>query len=365
MAPTPIFAYVGTYTQKYGHVNGQGEGIHVFTYNPADGSMEPVSVAAGIVDPAHLWIAPNRRFLYSVNESPELDGVPGGGVSAFAINRDTGDLTFLNRQPSHGAFPCFVTVDATSSMVVVVNHDGGNTVAYPIESNGRLGSATTNLPHPGVSAQPNHLDTAHPHSVNLDSRNRFAIVCDKGLDRVFVYRLDVARRRVVPNDPPYVDIAGGTSPRHLAFHPSERFAYMTNEVGSTVSALAFDGEAGAIREIHSVSTVPAGFTANNVTADIRVHPNGKFVYLTNRGHDSVARFAIDESTGRLTALGHTPIEGWSRNLRFDPAGRRLLVAHQNANTIVPFEVDPENGSLTPTGVVTRTPTPVCIEFLVP
>ncbi len=365
MANTPIFAYVGTYTQKYGHVDGKGKGIYVFAYNRSDGSLEPVSVAAPVVDPAYLTIAPNRRYLYSVNESSELDGVPGGGVSAFAIDRASGNLTFLNRQPAHGAFPCFVAVDATSALVAVVNHDGGNTVSYPIEADGSLGPVSSNIPHVGPSAQPDHQSPAHPHSVNMDSRNRFAVVCDKGLDRIYVYRLDLAQWSLVPNDPPFLDITSGTSARHLAFHPSERFAYITNEVGSTVTALSFDGDNGVFREIHTLSTVPSGFSAPNHTADIRVHPNGKFVYLTNRGHDSVARFAIDDTTGRLTALGHTPIHGWSRNIRFDPAGRLLLVSHQNADTIVPYDVDPDNGGLRPTGAVTRTPTPVCIEFLVP
>jgi 6-phosphogluconolactonase len=359
---TPTYVYVGTYSQHYGHVDGKGKGIYIFTYNPADGGLSPVAVADALPDPAYLALAPNRRYLYAVNEAPSIDGQPGGGVSAFAIDPASGMLTFLNRQPSHGALPCFLTVDATGAMLIVVNHDGPSTVAYPILPDGSIGEASCIIPHVGASHQPDHPGVAHPHSVNLDSTNRFAVVCDKGLDQIITYRLDPAAGRLLPNDPPFIAVHGGTAPRHLAFHPSERFAFVTNEVGSTVTSFAFDRETGAFREIATLSMVPDSFSGRNHTSDIRIHPNGKFVYAANRGHDSVASFAVDDTTGHLTPLGHTPTQGWSRHLRFDPAGRFLLVANQNANTIVPFEADPENGSLRPTGAVTETPTPVCIQF---
>jgi 6-phosphogluconolactonase len=359
------YVYVGTYTQHYGHVDGKGEGICIFSYDDADGSLSPVGVASGIVDPAYLALSPNQRYLYSVNESRELGGRPGGGVSAFAIDPTSGVLSPLNRQPSHGAFPCFLAVDATGSMVIVVNHDGPSTVAYPIQSDGSLGEASSIIPHVGTSHQTGHPGDPHPHSVVLDSRNRFALVLDKGLDQILTYRIDPVAGTLAPNDPPFVRVQGGTAPRHLALHPSERFAFVTNEVGSTVTLYAFDTAIGALREIHTVPSVPASFISPNQTADIRVHPNGRFVYMTNRGHDTIASFAIDDATGRLTPLGYTSTQGgWSRHIRFDPSGRLLLVANQNANTIVPFAVDPNNGTLTPTGAVTHTPTPVCLQFLV-
>jgi 6-phosphogluconolactonase len=358
------YVYVGTYTQHYGHVDGKGEGIYVFTYSATDGALSPVGVAPDITDPAYLALSSNQRFLYCVNETFELDGRPGGGVSAFAIDSGSGALSFLNRQPSHGALPCFLAVDATGSMVIVANHDGPSTVAYPIQTDGSLGEASSVVPHVGASHQSGHPGEPHPHAVVLDSRNRFALVPDKGLDQILTYRIDPKTATFAPNDPPFVRVRGGTAPRHLAFHPSERFAFVTNEVGSTVSSFAFDGDTGALREIHTVPSVPASFTGPNHTAAIRVHPNGRFVYMTNRGHDSIASFAVDDATGRLTPLGHTPIDGWSRHIHFDPAGRLLLVAHQNANTIVPFAVDPVNSTLTRTGAVTVMPTPVCLQFLV-
>jgi 6-phosphogluconolactonase len=249
-------------------------------------------------------------------------------------------------------------------MAIVANHDGPSTVAYPILSDGRLGEASSNVPHVGTSHQAGHPGDPHPHCVVLDSANRVAVIPDKGLDQIISYRIDPSSATLAPNDPPFVRVHGGTAPRHLAFHPTERFTFVTNEVGSTVSSFAFDAEAGTLREIHTVPSVPADFTHPNHTADIRVHPNGRFVYMTNRGHDSVASFAVDEANGRLTPLGHTPIQGWSRNIRFDPAGRNLLVSCQNADVIVAYAVDPDDGTLTPTGAVTQTPTPVCVQFLI-
>jgi 6-phosphogluconolactonase len=347
--------FVGTYSQNYGHVDGKGEGIYAFRLDDG-GALTPVGATRGIVDAAFLAAAPGRGLLFCVNDSPD------GGVSAFSVDAESGRLTFLNRQPS-GDSTCFLAVDRTESVVLAVNHDGGNTVAFPILADGRLGPALASFDHVGPGAQPGHQSSAHPHSVVVDATNRFALVPDKGLDRVYVYRLEPAHGWLVPHAPPFLDVHGGTSPRHLAFHPSQRFAFVTNEVGSTVTSFAFDAENGTLRELSTESTVPDGFTGRNATADIRVHPNGKFVYLTNRGHDTVARFAVDERTGRLTPLGHTSTQGgWSRAISFDPSGRWLLVANQNADTIVAFAADPATGALDPTGAVTPTPTPVCILF---
>jgi 6-phosphogluconolactonase len=354
--------FVGTYSQKYGHVDGKGEGIYAFRLNDG-GGLTPVGTTRGIVDAAFLAAAPRRRQLFCANDSAEAPGSPGGGVNAFAVDAESGELTFLNRQPSGGESTCFLAVDRTESVVLAVNHDGGNTVAFPILPDGRLGAAIADVHHVGPGAQPGHQSSAHPHSVTIDATNRFALVPDKGLDRIYVYRLEPEHGWLVPHTTPFVDVHGGTSPRHLAFHPSQRFAFVTNEVGSTVTSFAFDAENGTLRELGTRSTVPDGFTARNATADIRVHPNGRFVYLTNRGHDTVARFAVDEATGGLTPLGHTSTQGgWSRAICFDPTGRLLLVANQNADTIVAFAADPDTGALVPTGATTPTPTPVCILF---
>jgi 6-phosphogluconolactonase len=199
--------------------------------------------------------------------------------------------------------------------------------------------------------------------VNVDPTNRFAVVCDKGIDKVMVYRLDPRQAKLVPNDPPSASVQPGSAPRHLAFHPSRPYAFVINEIASTLTSFAFDEASGAIREVNTVSTLPAGYSGRNSTADVHVHPNGKFVYGSNRGNDSIAIFAVDEGTGKITPIGHQSTQGAvPRNFNLDPTGRLLLAANQNSDTIVAFAVDPTNGTLTPTGAVASVPPPVCIQF---
>jgi 6-phosphogluconolactonase len=218
--------------------------------------------------------------------------------------------------------------------------------------------------HVGSSVHPEHQRGPHAHSVNIDATNRFALVCDKGIDKVMVYRLDRAPGKLVPNDPPSVSLHPGSAPRHLAFHPTKPYAYVINEIASTLTALNFDAATGAVREVNTVPTLPSNFTGRNSTADVRVHPNGMFVYGSNRGHDSIASFAISGETGAVTPIGHTSTQGTvPRNFNLDPTGSLLLAANQNSNTIVAFAIDPRTGSLTPTGAVNQVPTPVCIHFV--
>ena len=360
----PTLVYVGTYTEKLFFVDGKGEGIYVFALDPNRGALTPVSIATGVRSPALLAVAPNGRYLYSVNECDQIDGQPEGAVSAFAIDPATGGLGFLNRQRSHGQYPAFVTVDATSRFVIVGNHENGSLACYPVEPDGRLGDATEVIQHGGSSAHPQHQRGPHVHSVNLDPTNRFVVVCDKGIDRVVVYRLDHATGRLHPNDPPFASVAPGSGPRHLAFHPSGRYAFVINELNATLTAFAFDPDTGALRERQTLPTLPASYAGRNFTADVHVHPSGRLVYGSNRGHDSLAVFAFDEVSGRLSARGHVSTQGAvPRAFNIDPTGRLLLAANQNGDSIVAFFVDPDDGSLSPTGAVTHTPTPVCIRFL--
>lgn len=363
MATTqPTYVYVGTYTTTLPHVRGKGEGIYVFTLEPETGALNPSSAITGVVNPSFLALHPNQRYLYAVNETSETDGQPGGGVSAFAIDPATGGLTFLNQQSSHGTDPCHLTVDQTGSYVVVANHGSGTVACYPIQSDGSLGPASDVVQHVGSSIYPQQQGP-HAHSVNLDRTNRFVAACDKGIDKVMVYQLDRATGRLVPNDPPFGASRPGSAPRHLAFHPTRPYAFVINEIGSSLTSFAFDPATGAMVEIETVSTLPEGYAERNSTADVRVHPNGKFVYGTNRGHDSIAIFGVDEATGTLTPLGHESTRGpVPRNINLDPTGRLLLAANQNGDTIVAFHVDPRSGRLTPTGAVTSVPTPVSIVF---
>lgn len=356
--------YVGTYTGTLPHVVGKAEGIYYFTLDRATGALKPLGLTANVVNPSFLALDPSRRFLYAVNEADETDGQPGGAVSAFAIDPSSGGLTFLNRQTSHGTGPCHLTVDATGSFVIVANHGSGSVAVYPIQSDGSLGEARDVVQHVGSSAHPRAQRGPHAHSVNFDRSKRFVFVCDKGIDKVMVYRLDLGTGKLVPNDPPFASVRPGSAPRHLALHPSRPYVYEINEIGSTVTGFLLDEETGALREIQTISTLPSDYSGHNTTADIRVHPNGKFLYGSNRGHNSIAIFAIDEATGQLSFIGHESTQGETpRNFNLDPTGRLLLAANQNSDTIVAYAVDQENGTLTPTGVVNRVPTPVCIEFM--
>lgn len=359
----PTRVYVGTYTTTLPHVQGKADGIYVFNLDEATGALEPTSAITGVVNPSFLALHPNRRFLYAVNETSETNGEPGGGVSAFAVDPVSSGLTFLNQQSSQGTDPCHLTVNPSGTHVVVVNHGSGSVAAYPIQPDGSLGPASDVAQHVGSSVHPRAQLGPHAHSVNFDRSNRFALVCDKGIDKVMVYRLDAASGKLVPNEPPFGTSPPGSAPRHLAFHPTRPYAFVINEIASTLSTFALDPETGAPREVGNVSTLPANYVGRNSTADVRVHPNGRFVYGTNRGHDSIAIFAVDESTGQLTPLGHVSTQGAvPRNLNLTPDGRLLLAANQNSDTIVAFQVDPRDGSLAPTGAVTNVPTPVCILF---
>jgi 6-phosphogluconolactonase len=357
-------AYVGTYTQSLGHVAGKAVGIYIYDLDQSSGALRQIGVAPDVVNPSFLTVDRGGKHLYAVNELKDETGRSGGGVSAFRIDPASGALTFLNQESSHGGDPCHVTVDATGSTVVVVNHENGTVAAYPVRSDGSLGPASDVFQHVGSSVHPQHQRGPHAHSVNFDPTNHFALVCDKGIDKVMVYRLDRASGRLAPNDPPSVSTHPGAAPRHLAFHPSGRYAYVINEIGSTLTAFAFDSESGALREVNTVPTLPADYSGRNSTADVRVHPNGKFVYGSNRGHNSIASFAIDESTGAVAPLGHTATQGAvPRNVNLTPTGELLLAANQNSDTIVAFAIDATTGALTPTGAVTQVPTPVCIHFV--
>ncbi|MGH2367131.1 MAG: lactonase family protein, partial [Chloroflexota bacterium] len=289
-----------------------------------------------------------------------------GSVSAFAVDSATRHLTLLNRQPSGGAGPCHVSVHPTGRHVFVANYGSGHVAALPIQADGQLGAATDVVQHKGKGPDARRQAGPHAHFITPDPAGRYVLACDLGIDQVLVYRWDGAAGgagKLVPNDPPAAAAPPGAGPRHLAFHPSARFVYVLNEIASTLSAFAYDPERGTLQMLETVSTLPEGFAGRNSTAQIVVHPSGRFVYGSNRGHDSIAIFAIAQDTGKLTALGHESTQGQTpRNFNVDPTGTFLLAANQNTNTIVTFRIEQEKGTLTPTGQVTETPSPVCLVF---
>jgi 6-phosphogluconolactonase len=351
--------YIGTYTED------RSEGIYQFDFDPATGQATAARLAVRVSNPPFLALHPNGKLLFSVGEISDASGTIQGAINAYSINRATGDLTLLNQQPSGGNGPCHVTVDRSGRFILATNYRSGSVVVLPIGEDGRLGTATARVQHVGLSVHPQRQEGPHAHSVTLDFTNRFAIVCDLGLDEVLVYRFDQQRGTLVENNPPGVKVLPGSGPRHFVFHPGDKFAYVINELASTVTAFTWDAAVGRLSEFQTISTLPDGMTdPQNSSAEAQVHFSGSYLYGSNRGHDSIAMFAIDASSGRLTSLGQQPSGGRTpRHFGIDPTGKWLLVAHQHGNTVCVFRIDPASGKLQLTGHSVEAPTPVCVKFL--
>jgi 6-phosphogluconolactonase len=352
------FVYVGAYTGP-----GRAEGITVYRMEPGSGALTHVQTVGGIDNPSFLALDPGQRFLYAVSEVQDPGGRTGGAVSAFAVDPATGQLSFLNRQPSHGAGPCHVSVHQSGKYAFVANYGSGHVAALPIGDDGRLGEATAVVEHAGTGPIPRRQAGPHAHFISPDPTGALVLANDLGTDRVMVYRLDRAAGALVPNELPFAQERSGAGPRHLAFHPNGRFVFVLNEIDSTLSAFAYDAERGALRIVQTASTLPEDFSGSNSTAQVVMHPSGRFIYGSNRGHDSIVIFGVDGETGRMTYVGHEPTQGKTpRNFNLDPSGTLLLAANQNTHTIVAFRIDQDSGRLTATGQVTETPSPVCIVF---
>ena len=350
--------FIGTYT----HTDSQG--IYTCRFDSDSGALEQVSVETGPGNPSFLALHPSRRFLYAASEVHEFAGKKQGAVYAYAVDVKTGRLTYMNSQGTGGEGPCHVIVDATGHFVLAANYHGGSVCMLPIEDDGSLAPASDFIQHEGSSVNPRRQDKAHAHSINPDPQNRFAYVPDLGQDRVVIYEVNTEDGRLIPNDPSYIEVNPGFGPRHFAFHPNGRWAYLINELGSAITAFEYDSQTGSLSEFQVAGTLPTGFSGSNTTADIHVHPSGRFVYGSNRGHDSIAIFAVNRDTGRLTSLGHRSTWGRTpRNFSIDPSGQFLIAANQDSDNIVSFHIDQESGLLTPTGHELNVPMPVCIRFL--
>lgn len=353
-----ILLYIGTYTR------GASEGIYLFSMDLTTGALSRLSTESGVENPSFLASHPSGKFLYSVSEVPSSGNRPGGAVCAFSIDSFSGRLTQLNCVSSGGAGPCHLTVDRSGRFVLVANYSGGSIAALPIRPDGRLEEATAFIQHEGSSINRRRQEGPHAHSVNLDAANRFALVADLGLDKILTYRFDSSAGTLTAAKPPWTAVAAGSGPRHFAFHPSGRFAYVIHELSSRVSLFSYDPEEGSLRELQSVSTLPPDFSGKNSTAEVQVSPSGRFLYGSNRGHDSIAVFSIDESSGRLTLIEHESTQGEiPRNFGIDPSGRFLIAANQNSDRLVVFRIHSKNGQLTPAGHSAEVPSPVCVRFL--
>ena len=353
-APTKFMVYVGTYTSPK-----KSEGVYRMELDLATGKLSEPKLAGKAVNPSFLAVHPTGKYLYAVGEIDTFgkkDKKPGtGAVSAFAIDQKTGDLTLLNQQSSEGGGPCHVVVDKAGKYAFAANYGGGNACALPIDKDGSLGEATGFVQHAKGKKEP------RAHSINLDANGRFAVVADAGLDKVFVYRFEGGK--LTANDPPFAALKPSAAPRHFAFHPDGKHAYVINESALSITAFDYDAKKGTLAEVQTISTVPKGWKGGS-TAEVVVHPSGKFVYGSNRGNDSIAVFAVDAKTGKLT---HVENQGKDikepRNFAIDPSGKYCLVANQNSHSVIVFRVDQETGKLEPTDVKVEINSPVCVRFL--
>jgi 6-phosphogluconolactonase len=353
--------FVGTYT----NTKADSKGIYVYRYNASSGQLTSLGVAAETPNPSYLAVDPTHKFLYAVNELQDYKGKKSGAVTAFSIDRKTGKLTKLNEVASRGEDPCYISLDKTGKYVLVANYTSGNIAVFPVRKDGSLGEASAFVQHHGSGPNKDRQEGPHAHFIRTTADNRFAVVSDLGLDKLLVYRFDAANGSLLPNDPPVADVPPGEGPRHVAFAPNNKFAYTVNELKSSITAFTFDASAGILKAFQTVSTLPKDFTGQNDGAEIHVHPNGKFLYVSNRGHDSIAQFAIDQNTGRVTLVHNFSIQGKTpRDFELDPSVRHLLAAGQDSNNIVVFTLDPRTGrELLRTAATVTVPSPVDLLFV--
>src|SRR5262245_55379187 len=350
--------FVGTYTAR------DSKGVYAYRFSAASKELIPLGLVAETPNPSFLAIDPTGRFLYAVNELEKYQGEASGSVSAFAIDKKSGQLSLLNEVSSLGTDPCYVSLDQSGRYVLVANYGSGSVAAFPVLKDGSLGEAASFVQHSGTGPDRERQEGPHAHWVGVMPDNHFAMAVDLGIDEVLVYRLNDKNGSLSANDPAFVKLEPGSGPRHLDFHPNSRFVYVISELESKINVFSYDAQRGALQPLQSIATVPKEFSGTNYPAEIRVHPNGKFLFASNRGHDSVAVFSIDQKKGTLSPVGHFSTHGKNpRNFEIDPSGSHLFVANQESGNIVIFEIDQATGKLTSTGQVLHVDSPVCLKSL--
>jgi len=363
-AKTGYTVYVGTYTEK------DSKGIYAFRFDPKTEQLTALGLEAETQNPSFVALHPNGKFLYAVNETGDFHAKGGdpnkktGAVSAFALDPASGKLTLLNQVASGGADPCYLAFDRSGKYLMVANYTGGTVAVFPVLEDGKLGEASAIVQHMGKGPNAERQEGPHAHSINISPDNRFAVAADLGLDELISYRFDATKGLISAADSHFVKVAPGAGPRHFTFHPNGKFAYVVSEIQSTVTAFGYDADGGNLKELQTVSILPKGFSGRNDAAEVRVHPSGKFLYASNRGHDSIAVFRIDEKKGTLTFVEDAPVLGKEpRNFAIDPPGRLMYVADQNSGKIVIFRINEKTGKLTATGQTLDVAAPVCVRFL--
>jgi 6-phosphogluconolactonase len=345
--------YAGTYTGK------GSQGIYAWRFDTATGALAELGLVGETNNPSFLAIHPNGKFLYAVNETKD------GEVTSFSIDPRTAKLTELNHVPAGGADPCHLVVDPTGHALIVANYTGGSVASFPIAADGTLGNAVTFLQHHGSGVNKARQESAHAHDVALSHGNRFAIICDLGMDKLMVYRFDSQTGALTANDPAFALTKPGSGPRHFVFDTAGTHGYVINELASTIATFDWDASRGALREIQTVSTLPAGFKGTNTAAEIVIHPSGRFLYGSNRGDNSLALFLVDKRTGTLKPAGRFSTGGRTpRSFAIDPTGQWLIAANQDSNDIFEFRINQKTGALMPTGTRLKLSQPVCVLFAV-
>ncbi len=350
--------YIGTYT------GGKSQGIYTALFDASGGTLSQVELAAKTTNPSFLAIHPNRKWLYSVGEVSDFGPKRQGAVSAYAIDAESGRLELLNQQGSGGSGPCHLSLDSKGQSVLVANYGSGSIAALPVEQGGKLREAASVVQHRGGSVNPQRQAGPHAHQIVVPPGDKFALVCDLGLDKVMSYQFNPAKALLEPNEPPSASVPAGAGSRHLAVHPNGKLLFVANEMGSTVSAFSYDKKRGALKILETDSTLPSDHPVKNSScAEIEVHPSGKFLYVSNRGQDSIAVFAIDSRTGKLSVVQHQSTLGKTpRHFAIAPGGKWLLAENQDSDNIVVFALDPATGRLTPTGHEREVGKPVCLVF---
>lgn len=352
-------AFVGTYTSKT-----SSKGIYAYRFDTNKGQLTPIGVSAEAVDPSFLAVHPNGKYLYAVNEIGSFNGEVSGAVGAFAIDAKTGALKLLNQVPTRGAGPCYVSLDKSGSFLLVANYDSGSIASFPVRGDGSLGTASGFVQHSGTGPDKERQEGPHAHWIGTSPDNRFALAVDLGLDQVIVYGFDSDKGVFTPMLSGFAKVKPGSGPRHLAFHPDGKFAYVLSEMASSVTVFSYKPKTGSFSVLQTVSTLPNDYSGPKEAAEIAVHLSGKYLYTSNRGHDSIAVFAIDQKKGTLKSLGQVLTGGKTpRHFAIDPTGTYLLAENQESNNIVVFHIDPATGSLTPTGQTVDVPSPVCLTFV--
>jgi len=350
-----FFAFAGTYTTKT-----QSKGIYLFRYDATSGKLTPAGVAAETPDPSFVVIHPSGRFLYAVNE-----GGKASFVTSFSLDAKTGTLTQLNQVPALGEDPCYIAFDQSGKYILVANYTSGTLAVFPIFADGKIGDKTT-LSQDSGKPGPNkeRQEGPHAHWIETSPDNRYTLAVDLGLDQVFIFQFDAKKGTLGPHIPPSVALKPGSGPRHAVFSPNGKFLFVVSEVVSTATSFTYNAKTGDLKQVNSVSTLPQEFSGRNDVAEVAIHPSGKFLYVSNRGKDSIAIFGIDPKKGTLTAMGSAPTGGKEpRHFTFDPSGNFLFVENQWSDTIVAFHVDSNSGQLTPTGDNVTVPSPVCLKFV--